>query len=110
MPKGLYLSDIMHASEVISKDVNSNSKYNVISLLDFDTRGHVLRYPLEFIYHKKPESFYNYSKVPVVYALSELNYDYYKSSVWEITEIGNFDLTEIERIGSRYAIYKLVKK
>jgi hypothetical protein len=107
MPAELTLKNIDRAAKVIADECPEN--FNVAVLIDFDTRGHILRYPLEFMYNKKPMDVISYPQSQTLYVLSENNYDFGNSQVWELSSFYRNETEELSRLSTNYSIYKLSK-
>lgn len=107
MPEGLKVADIDKASKIIANDATGN--FNVAEVLDFDKRAYVLRYFTEFKYGKKPIGETEYQNLQLLYVLSQKDYNFEKSGVWEITSGGKYKISKLSDIGEGYSIYKLTK-
>lgn len=107
MPEGLNWSEIMGAASAVAKDNPEN--FNVVTLLDFDTRGYVLRYPLETKHRLKPMGVEEYPTAKTIYALSESAYDYENPKVWELSSFFPYETEVLLKIDERYSVYKLTK-
>lgn len=107
MPKGLTTLEVIKASESISQD--KPEEFNVVSLLDFDARGHILRYPLEYIYGVIPMGVEEYKEAQSLYVISEKSYDFDKAGVWEINVFEPKEVEILSEIDEDYAVYKLTK-
>lgn len=107
MPKDLSVSNIMKVAKTISREEPKN--YNVTVINDFDTRGHILRYPLEFIFNSHPNGVEDYPNSTTLYVLTLKGYNFFKSTPWEISSFGADEITEIENIGKDFSVYKLIK-
>lgn len=107
MPEGLGYKDIFYAANLISKDKPAN--FNVAVLLDFDTRGYILRYPLEVLYNTIPNSDVAYPDSQVLYTLSARNRDLRNPNVWELDSFAPYEIIEISPIAKKYVLNKLVK-
>ena len=107
MPEGLNTTEVIRASEAISLD--KPEEFNVVSLLDFDARGHILRYPLEYIYGFKPMGVEEYKEAQSLYVISEKSYDFDRAGVWEINVFEPKEVNVLSEIDENYAIYKLTK-
>jgi len=94
-------------SNIFSKD--NPQEFNVVSLLDFDTRGHILRYPLEYILNLNPMGVEEYKYAQSLYVLSEKSYDFRKATVWEINIFEAEKIIKLEDIDEKYAVFKLTK-
>jgi len=106
MPKGLTTADIVNMASCIKNDNPNN--FNVVSLLEFDTQGYILRYPLEAIYKLRPGEVDEYPKADVVYALADVSYDFGTPKVWELQSIYPYETERIYKVNS-YGLYKLSK-
>lgn len=107
MPVGLTTRDIDMASKIIAEDAEGD--FNVSEVLDFDKRGYVLRYFIEFKYGKKPLPDTEYGNLERLYLLSPKDYNFDKSGVWEISVGGPYKTAILSGIGNGYAVYKLEK-
>ncbi len=74
---------------------------------DFDTRGHILRYFLGFVYNKEPMGVEEYPYSDVLYVLARRNYDFGVSNVWEIKSTGFARVTKVSDIGENFALFRL---
>src|SRR3990172_5433363 len=108
MPGDLSVKGIYKAADMIAKDNPDN--FNVVVLADFDTRGHVLRYPLEFSYNLTPKGVTDYSGAKSVYVLSKKSYDFDNPGVWELSSFLPYNESILTAIGREYALYKLSKQ
>lgn len=107
MPEGIKVTDIDKASKIIAND--SAGDFNVAEVLDFDKRAYVLRYFTEFKYGKKPMGETKYQNLQLLYVLSQKDYNFEKSGVWEITSGGKYTISRLSDVGEGYSIYKLIK-
>ncbi len=107
MPEGLTTKNIKEASQIISE--NASGDFNVVEVLDFDKRAYIFRYYLEFMYGKKPLSEIDYEHPDSLYVLSQKDYNFEQSDVWEINAGGPYKINLLSDIGRGYAIYKLQK-
>jgi hypothetical protein len=105
MPKGITINDIEKASKIIVGDAKGN--FNVSEVLDFDKRAYVLRYFVEYKYGKKPLDEVSYVNLKLLYVLAQNNYDFKKSSVWEVNAGGSYKLDKLTDVGQGYSIFKL---
>ena len=107
MPADLTVPNIMKAAAAIANDGPKN--YNVAVINDFDTRGHVLRYPLEFIYNSHPNDQENYPGSSMLYVLSPTGYNFSGDVPWEISSFRENQIVKISDAGMGFAVYKLTK-
>jgi hypothetical protein len=107
MPEGLKVADIDRASKIIANDATKG--FNVAEVLDFDKKAYVFRYFTEFKYGKKPMGETEYQNLQLLYVLSQKDYNFKKSGVWEITSGGKYNVGKLSDIGEGYSIYKLTK-
>jgi hypothetical protein len=107
MPEGLKTVDIDKASKIIAYDATKD--FNVAEVLDFDKRAYVLRYFTEFKYGKKPMGETEYQNLQLLYVLSQKDYNFEKSGIWEITSGGKYKINKLSDIGEGYSVYKLTK-
>jgi hypothetical protein len=108
MEEGLNWFKINQAANQIAKDNPIN--FNVVSLVDFDTRGHILRYPLQFIYGKTPMGVEEYPQAKTLYVLVKGEYDFESPKVWEMSSFQPYSFEILNQIDNNYAVYKLTKK
>ena len=107
MLQGLTADEILSAAEKIAEENPGN--FNIVSTLDFDARGHVLRYPLEFISKFKPRSVEEYASLDAIYVLAKVDYNFENSSLWELSEFRPYKTSLFYEIDENYAIFKLQK-
>ena len=107
MPIGLTVRDLDTAGKIIAEDADGH--FNVSEVLDFDKRGYVLRYFIEFKYGKKPLPETEYENIERLYVLSPKDYNFDKSGVWEIEAGGPYKIDLLSDIGQGYAVYRLEK-
>jgi len=107
MPKDLTISNIYLVASVIKKD--NPIKFNVAVINDFDTRGHILRYPLEFKYNSVPDGVENYPQAGILYVLARKDYNFDESNVWEIKAGGRYKITKLADVGQEYSVFRLEK-
>lgn len=103
---GITLDNMQQISEKIADE--SPEKFNVASTLDFDKRAYVIRYFLKYIYNKSPKDEVSYTGLENLYVLSQKEYNFQSSDVWEITVGGNYKSSMFMDLGL-YAVYKLEK-
>lgn len=108
MEEGLNWIKIRRALEIISDDNPKN--FNLVSLLDFDARAFILRYPLDYIYGKKPMGIEEYPKAESLYVLVKGEYDFDNPKVWELSSFQPYSFEILGKIDDNYAVYKLTKK
>jgi hypothetical protein len=108
MAKNITLPALERASITIAKDLPPE-KFNVVTLWDFDTRAHTMRYLLTYRHHLTPSTVENYRQVEVVYALAPDNYDVSKPRVWELQEFLPYKIVVLDSFAEGYKLYKLVK-
>jgi len=107
MPQGLTVKDIASVAEKIFQD--SKGDFNVAEVLDFDKRAYVLRYYLQYKDGKKPLGVTDYPNAGLLYVLSQKDYNFVTSDVWEVRAGGPYEISLLSDIGQGYAIYKLQK-
>jgi hypothetical protein len=107
MPENLTTKDVLRAAKHIStQDIE---KYNVAETYDFDTRANVLRYPLEYMYHKKPMDEISYQNPDTLYVLSNTNYDLANPISWELKSFMPYNSKLDYLVNEDWAVYKLTK-
>lgn len=108
MPEGLTWNKINQTAKIISNDQPKD--FNVVTLLDFDTRGHILRYPLKYLYSRNPMGVEDYSKASVLYALARADFNFGNPQVWELQVLAPYKIETLNLIDPYYGIYKLTRK
>lgn len=108
MPEGWNLKKILSAAEIIKQDsAGKNSKINVASLLDGDTRTYPLRYSLAY---KKAliDGVQDYPKSNVLYLVALSNRKQVEEyNVWEINSFAPFKITQTWDLGDGIVLYRL---
>lgn len=107
MLPGLTYSKVMLAAKTIVRD-NPND-FNVTVLFGFDARGFILRYPLEFMYNRKPMGVEDYPKAKSLYILAENGYNFASSGRWELESFPLDKAVKLKEIDDRYSVYKINK-
>jgi hypothetical protein len=107
MPDEVTIDRIYEATKAISKDQSGD--FNVSSVIDFDKRAHVLRYPLEFTYKTKPMDEISYDQSKDLYVLAEKTYNFEESTIWELSSFPKKEVKTIYEFGKNYSIFKLSK-
>jgi hypothetical protein len=107
MPKELTLSNIYKAAAAIAEETPVG--YNVAVLVDFDTRGHVLRYPLEFKHKLKPLGVIEYPQSNRLYVLAENDHNFEKTNVWELSSFPINKIKLLSDISDNYSVFRLDK-
>lgn len=107
MPKDLTVKNIDSIATLIKND--NPSDFNVAVINDFDTRGHILRYPLEYNNNIFPNGVENYPSSTILYVLAPLGYNFDKAKVWEIQSFDFKKEVKISDVGENFGLYKLTK-
>jgi hypothetical protein len=107
MVSGMNYQKILRVSEIIASDKPQG--FNLVTLLDFDTRGYVLRYPVEYIYGYKPMGVEEYPRAETIYALSKKDYDYLNPKVWELQVVMPYKVKLLDKIDDTYGLFKITK-
>jgi hypothetical protein len=107
MPKDLTLKNIETVANLISKDKPAN--FNVAVINDFDTRGHILRYSLEYNDSVDPNSVEDYPSSQMLYVLAPLSYNFSGSHVWEIQSFNYKKEIKLADVSSDFGLFKLTK-
>jgi len=107
MPVGMVTQNVDDASKIIAQDANGD--FNVAEVLDFDKRAYVFRYYLQFKYDKEPLDEVSYQNPGFLYVLSEKDYNFGKSDVWEINAGGPYKISLLTDVGQGHAVYKMQK-
>ena len=108
MPNDLTLKSLENAAATINQD-NPPSKFNVVTLWDFDTVARPMRYLLKYYYHHEAQPFENYSDVTVIYAFAPKDYDINQPKVWELKTFLLYKVSELKSPSDQYLLYKLTK-
>lgn len=101
------IKDQKQATTIIAADQPAN--FNVVSLLDFDTRGHILRYLLRYPHDLTPQPVDQYSQVDTVYALAPVSYDLNQPANYELKSFWPYQITIRQVLSDRFILYKLIK-
>ena len=108
MPKGWNLKGIKKASEIIAQD-SENSKFNIASTLDGDTRARPYRYLVE-TKGKIPLDVEHYPDAEIVYLIARDDRQTVKSyTVWEVASLAPFEFEGEWEIQNNIKLYKLAK-
>lgn len=108
MPVGLTYKKVLKAAQIISD--NNPNNFNLAVLLDFDTRGHILRYPVEYIFGKKPLGIEEYKDAGEIYVLARNDFDFENSHVWELAIFAPYKVEILSELDYKYGVYKLTKR
>jgi len=108
MAQGITLKVLETAAQEITND-NPPEKFNVVTLWDFDTRAHTLRYLLTYNHNKKPQPVEEYKNLDVIYAFAPENYEVINPKVWELQSFLPYKITELNSPSTGYRLYKLIK-
>lgn len=109
MPLGWNVEGQKLAAELISKDMNSNQRYNIASTIDGDIRSMPIRYLLE-TKGKTPLDVEKYPESQTIFLISRddekaiSNY-----TVWEVSSFKPFNITNVAEIQNGIFLYKLTK-
>ena len=106
MPQELTIKNIKKAAQLVAEDNPQN--FNLAVLIDFDSRGHILRYPVEFLYKDKPLGVTKYPESNTLYVLAENNYDFKNSKVWEISSFPKDNIVR-KSVTKNYSVFVLSK-
>jgi len=105
---GITLKVLESASAIIAAD-NPPQKYNVVTLWDFDTRAHTLRYFLTNYYKRSPQGVEEYKNIDVLYAFAPEDYNIDIPNVYELNQFFPYKITELSSNTAGYRLYKLTK-
>ena len=108
MPSGITLASLESASAIIAAD-KPPTKYNVITLWDFDTRAHTLRYLLTYYHGLLPESLEEYKSIDALYAFAPESYNIYSPQVYELSSFSPYKVGILPSNIPGYKLYKLTK-
>jgi hypothetical protein len=107
MPERLTAGDILQVSKRIAEENPEN--FNVSVLMNFDFRGYVLRYPLEFIYKEIPMEVEEYPQSQELYVLAPKDYNFDEPDLWEISSFHAQEVTKLSEVKEVYGLFKLTK-
>lgn len=107
MPEGLDLKKLKTASELISD--KSSENFNLVTLYDFDTRGYVLRYLVEFVFNNIPMGDVDYPNSPEIWALADKDYDFSGKVPWELTFLKPYNIEKVEKLSENFELLKITK-
>lgn len=106
--EGINLYSLQKASAIIAKD-NPPERFNVVTLWDFDSRAHTLRYFLKYYYKMSPQSVEEYKNVDALYVFAPSNYDINEPKVYELNAYTPYKIRELDFVTSGFRLYKLTK-
>lgn len=105
MSKNLNYPKLRNTAQAIKTD---NPEYfNVTE--DFNSRGQELRYILSYQYQTVPMGVEDYGASKILYALVQSNYDFNKTTTWEVTVFQAKKIEKLYQVDDSYALYKLTK-
>lgn len=108
MPPGITLKTLEIAADTIASD-NPPSRFNVVTLWDFDTVARPLRYLLKYYHHLNAQPLENYAAVDAIYAFAPTSYDFNHPGVWELKTFAPYQVTKLTSPSPQYYLYKLSK-
>lgn len=103
----LTVSQIEYVSREIANDAKGD--FNVASVIDFDKRAYALRYLLKYKYEKKVMGIGEYQNLNLLYVIAPNEYNFKSSDTWEIKAGGNYKVSELQSINSKFKLFKLTK-
>ncbi|EKD52968.1 MAG: hypothetical protein ACD_61C00186G0005 [uncultured bacterium] len=107
MPAGTNLETIKKLSHIIALD--SQTDFEVASILDGETRAENIRYFLEFVDNKPSMSADKYPEAKALYVVSYLDQDPLTKSVWELDSIRPARISQEWKINELIKLTKLEK-
>jgi hypothetical protein len=107
MPLDLTYQDYVNTLGLIS--LNPDSRINVATLWDFDTRAHPLRYLVEHRQKLPVQGVDQYKDLDAFYVLAPNDLDINSHSVYELNSYQPFKVTSIKPITPLINFYKLSK-
>jgi len=107
MPEDLTWKQINTFSGAIVE--NNPQNYNVATLIDFDSRGHVLRYPLTFIFNQSILGPEDYPVADQLFVIADPNYKFHESQNWEVNSLSPFKVDKIDQTAGGHALFKLTR-
>lgn len=107
MPNNMNMDKLISASKSIANDQPSN--FNLVSLIDFDTRAHPLRYLTSYIYGHDPMGVEAYPQAKTIYVLADKKYPINDPMVWELKSFLPYETNILKEIDDNNVIYKLTK-
>lgn len=107
MPNNMNINKLILASRSIAEDKPSD--FNLVSLLDFDTRAHPLRYMVTHLYGQEPLGVEVYPQAKTIYVLADKKYPIDNPMVWELKTFLPYKVSVLSNIDQDFVIYKLTK-
>lgn len=108
MPKNLTLQTLETAAKAIYLN-NPPAKFNVVTLWDFDTRAHPLRYLLKYYYDKTAQPVEQYADNDALYVFASSSYNMENPQVWELKTFLPYKSQVLSTNTPGYILYKLIK-
>ncbi len=108
MVQGITLKVLETAALEIAYD-NPPEKFNIVTLWDFDTRAHTLRFLLTYNHNKKPQPVEEYKNLDAIYAFAPENYEVINPEVWELQSFLPYKISELRSPSAGFRLYKLTK-
>lgn len=106
-PYELTVKDFDKVSKIISE--KSGTRFNVVSVLDFDKRAYVLRYFLEFKYGKRPMGITQYDNIDELFVLAPTDYNFAVSNVWEIAAAGIKNTENMGELKNGTSVFRMYR-
>lgn len=105
MNDGLNYQKFVKASESIARDKPTG--FNVVTTWDFDSQAHPLRYLLKYRNGLLPADTENYHDVDNLYVMSAPNYNFQRTTLYEIVSFHPFNVALLKKIDNDYSVFKL---
>lgn len=107
MNEGLNYQKLVQAAGVIANDKPSN--FNLVTTWDFDSQAHPLRYLMKYRQKLVPADTENYSEINNIYVMSDPDYNFQDTSLYEIAGFRPLNVALLTKIDNDYSVSKLSK-
>ena len=106
-PPELNYPKLNQVASAISSDSPIN--FNIAALQDFDTQAHPLRYLLQYVYKKTPQSIDQYSNIASLYVFTSSEERLKNPNVYELSSFYPYKIMLLKKIDNINSVYKLNK-
>lgn len=105
MNTNLNYRKLTQAVESIARD--KPISFNVTTTWDFDSQAHPLRYLMKYRQKLTPASTENYSEINNIYIMSNPDYNFQDTTLYEIASFRPFNVALLTKIDNDYSVFKL---
>ncbi len=96
---------LAEAAKAIAED--KPVSFNVVTTWDFDSQAHPLRYLMKYRYNLNPANTEDYHNIKNLYVMSSSDYNFQKTSLYEIASFRPFNVALLKNIDNDYSVFKL---